>query len=321
MQFGFSFDDTPDPVFVELAHGTWNAPRFTHSQLIEALAASSVGVKFITGPSRALFAQGIGQLQEEQAALQALGQARDGGGFSLDSPCYFRRDRIEADPQAVAAFIRHCETFAGTVSTSSGPVIEYKTRVEPRMKTFGVYVENVGSLIVREHTKTHGDWPLTVVFAPYRDTLFLAHYSDDAATMEAPGNLWRPAYSADKIAMAKGNASVEPFVFQGRKYIITSISTHGAYAEGAAWTFCRLQDWNGPTYTYQEHNKVADAGRISRGDYRGLVISVRGQKCVIDGFAHFCDHRADLYVSPVTIDVDEQEEHEEQEEIAESEFA
>lgn len=274
MQIGFDFSDTLTPAFTEQPAGTWLRPRFARDELAAELDRVREAVQSIAGPARPLFEQGIVVCSDWLASIRYT--------HDVSIPLNW----FTPQPEAVAAFVRHCDTFAGSEFTSSAPTIEYKVMVEPEAKHYGMFVEGVGSLIVT----TRGSYPnttrISAEYLPYRDDFFFAGYRDNAAIIEASCAVWCDAYCADKIAFApSGVASVPTFIANGREHIMTSIGYHGTYAIGKAWTFCRFADWHAPAYAYREHCEATDRGRIERGDYRGMIVMVRGQKCVIDGFA------------------------------------
>lgn len=289
MQIGFDFLEVAIPSFSELADGAWNAVEVTETQLMQALISAGVASRNIAGPVGRLFAAGIEAAKlEQQHSIESYRHA-----WAKDKTFSVRGIPFKASAEAIEAFVTDCRIFAGSdVSASHG--VEYKARTRPGYEVSAMYVEGVGSLIAR---RWDNSGPARLEFQPYRSSTFFASVKDDAHTIEASCALWCDAYCADKIAMApKGVASVPTCVLEGRQYIITSISW-GTVAMGDAWTFCRFADWTGPAYTYPERNKAADAGRVERGDYRGHIVMVKGQKCVIDGYAHVIGRDSKTYAT------------------------
>lgn len=143
-----------------------------------------------------------------------------------------------------------------------------------------MYVEGMGTLSYRRWSATN----FGVDFDTFRDSVFLDSYQDRQPVIYAPEHVWAKAYCADKLAMSgAGVASVPTFTLNGREYVNTGSSGTRDYHECHAWTIRPLAQWDGPTYSYQTHCQAWDEGRIERGDQHGLVVSVRGKKCVLDG--------------------------------------
>ena len=132
-----------------------------------------------------------------------------------------------------------------------------------------------------------------VDFHPWRDAFFLDSFRDDLPAIYAARSTWAAAYCADKLAYSDSNiASVPTFSLNGREYINDGGYGRGNYYECEGWTFRPLADWCGPTFSYRTQCKAWDEGRLERGDRRGLVVSVRGQHCVLDGVARVYDDKA-----------------------------
>lgn len=289
-QFGFDFGDAPTHSFVLHPEGTFLDPERTSAEYTDYFAKAESALLAIAGPARALFRMGIETAKKEQARFDSFREADSTYGIS---PWF------NAPAELVEAFVAHCKAMEGTAH----PGFEYKVRHHFRSSVVAMYADNIGSLIVRS-SKTRS----SIEYAPYRDSFFIQGYMDDAPAMEAPIGLWRRTYCADKIAFAKGAASVKSFALNGRRYIVTGMSYFGNEAHANAWTFCRIEDWHGETFTYQSHGSAVDEGRLERGDYRGIVVRVDGQLCVIDGYATVFDDNADKDTTPLCSDDEEDDE-------------
>lgn len=278
-QFGFDFGGDTTPTFAEAPYGTWNTPRFTVTEYRALFARAVAELERIAGPSRALFREGIEAASAELTKMIGRHPRDDGHPFSLWRPDF------QPDLAQRLDFIAHCSNMIG----SSFPGIEYKMRSTARGLTAAMYVEYVGTLIAYQWTSDE----IGIAYHPWRDHFFLESYRDAIERMEVPYTVWGRAYCADKLAMAgKKVASVPAFAVNGREYINDGTTSRGSYCECEGWTFCRPEDWSGPTYNYETQCKAWDDGRIERGDRRGLIISVRGRLCVIDGVAEFYDNNA-----------------------------
>ncbi len=102
--------------------------------------------------------------------------------------------------------------------------------------------------------------------------------------------VWRPFYSADKIAESYDEpAPVPALQFQGRRVVITGGVYHGRHAKGHGWAVAAAEDWHGPTYSYRSQCRAWNEGRKERGDQRGLLVRVDRQLCVLAEYVEFVD--------------------------------
>lgn len=295
-QLGFDFCDTLAPVFAEAPAGTWTAPLFTPAQYVERFAKAEAALLGIVGPGRVLMRQGIDAAKAQHEAMQARGPRDADDAYSL------WRSNFEPSADELAAFVTHCETMAG--GRAAFPGIEYKTRRRHRgTYTVAMHVQDLGTVIVR-HWHAGG---VGVDFHLYRDAFFLDSIRDDVPALFAPVSVWASAYCADKLAYSDaGTASVPTFTLNGREYINDGGMGAGDYRECEGWTFRPLADWTGPTYSYRTQCRAWDDGRLERGDRRGLVVSVRGQRCVLDGVVIVYDDNASAHdYTPAEDDGDE----------------
>ena len=162
--------------------------------------------------------------------------------------------------------------------------IETRHRSTPSVELWAMHVDGVGTLTARRWASG-----ASASFTPGRDPALRESYRDTQPTHALAVEYWREAYCADKLAMAgEGVASVPTFTYGGQEWI----NDGGWYGPGKlagceGWRFVPLADWHGPTYSYSTQCRAWDEGCLERGDRRGLVVSVRGQKCVLAGAVRF----------------------------------
>jgi hypothetical protein len=277
-QFGFDFGDTA-PAFTEAPFGTWNDPEFTLTEHRALFAKASAGLERIAGPARPLFREGIEASSAQLAKMIEWSPREEDQSFGL-----WRAD-FKPDAGQFLAFVAHCSTMIG----ASFPGIEYKVRSVATMMTAAMFIQDVGTIIVRQWANDN----IGIDYHPWRDHFFLESYRDTIQRHEVPYTVWGRAYCADKLAMSGKNvASVPTFAVNGREYINDGTTSRGSYCECEGWTFCAAEAWTGPTYNYTSQCKAWDEGRAERGDRRGLIVRVRGQLCVLDGASEFYDNNA-----------------------------
>lgn len=291
-QFGFDFGGDIASTFAEHAPGAWLDPDFTVGQYLEIFAKADVALLPIAGPGRALFGQGIEAAKAQLAAMLENRERDDTEEFSL------WRSNFKPKANQLAAFVEHCISMGG----SSFPGIEYKTRREASMTTAAMFVQDIGTIIVRAWENDN----VGIDYHPWRDSFFMESYRDTIGRLAVPYSTWGGAYCADKIAYSgDGIASVPTFTVNGREYINDGSLSRGSYRECEGWSFCAPEDWRGPTFSYSSQCRAWDDGRTERGDRRGLVVRVRGKLCVVDGVSVFYDDHAEEIV---LIRADEDEE-------------
>lgn len=284
-QFGFDFGDNNDSTLIVNPIGTWTSPRFTIQNYRDIFSKAQDRLLMIAGAGRPLFRLGLESAVSQLEAMMNHRQIEDDEQFTL------WRMKVEADDQEVKSFIEQCTNMP----ESPFPLFEYKIRHRSTTTTYGMFVEDLGSIIVRIWNQND----IGVDFYPWRDSFFLESYSDTIERHSLSYSIFGVAYCADKIAYSNdGVASVPTFTFKGRQYINTGGLSHGKYSECNGWSFCRFEDWKGETFSYQTQSEACDDGRIERGDRRGLVVRIRGQLCVINGVANFFDANAGMIEYP-----------------------
>lgn len=278
-QLDFDFGEQIIPEFSEAPYGTWLSAKFTVDEYQGIFAKASAGLQRVVGPARPLFREAIENALAQLTKMAAQCPRANGEAFSL-----WRSD-FTADIAPRLAFIAHCVAMAD----SSFPGIEYKVRTAASTSTAAMYVHDVGTIIVRQWASDN----IGIDYYPGRHHIFMDSYRDRVERFEVPYTVWGRAYCADKLAMAGQNvATIPTFSVNGREYINDGTTSRGSFCECRGWTFCTLENWTGPTYTYASQCKAWDEGRCERGDRRGLVVRVRGQLCVIDGVMEFFDNNA-----------------------------
>lgn len=278
-QFGFDFGDELAAAPAVLPAGSWLSPKFTTQDYEALLTKAETEVQRIAGAGRCLFRQGI------EAAKTGYGKLLARIGQTTNCAHSLGCTDMEPPESELTAFVAHCFAMAG----ASCPGFEYKTRRQAHMLTVAMYAEGVGTVIVREWQNKN----IGVDYHPWRDSFFLPSFRDDLQAVYAPRSLWAATYCADKIAYSDNKpASVPTFALNNREYINDGQTGHGNYYEAEGWSICALADWRGPTYSYRTQGQAWNEGTLERGDRRGLVVSVRGQLCVIDGVILVYDDKA-----------------------------
>lgn len=275
-QFGFDFGEAL-PVYQEQPAGTWDCPAFTTAEYQALFARSDSLITALHDPARAMFTQGLAAAMDQHCKMLAHCDHAD------DEPYRLWRTTVSADAETRAAFLAFCVSSAGY--TEPGGVV--KIRKEMGMITTGMYVEGLGSIVLREWSNGNTG----IDFTAGRDPFFLDSYRDDRHVINAPQAIWATCYCADKMAMEE-NANLPTFILNGREYINSGGLSSGGYRDCCAWTFCPITDWHGPTYSYSSQCQAWADGRTERGDLRGRLIRVRGRQCVIDGGALIFDENA-----------------------------
>lgn len=280
-QFGFSFADD-SPVFAELADGAWLMPQMTAAGYVAAfdLAEAVIPAIEADGVARGLFVAGLQVARAELAKME-------GRGLTEDGPFRLWRTTVALSCEVAQAFFEHCQR---NIKTGTH---EYKVRSDADMQTAAMFVEGAGCVVVR----VWGDDSCAADYHPAREPFLLDSYRDTMREIEAPARVFMPAYCGDKIATSsEGAASVPTFSINGREYVNSGSKSHGRAQSCTALTFCPAADWRGPAYSYRTQIEAWDAGRVERGDKRGLRLTVRGRPVVVDGVARVYDNNAAEYL-------------------------
>lgn len=266
MQLGFGFDGFEDNNNVNLS---WLTPVYTMAQYGEFIERSKLIICDMGNLLNIVCKYGLEAFEKELNDISLRKGTKD--------PFAVHCTRVNAPETLMREFIAYCEAM----KDAKMPNLTFKIRHRYQLDSYGLYIKDVGSIVVRV-------WPniksIGMVFVPYRDNYFQPSYLDNKPSVYVPYSEWRDAYSADKIAMSGDKpAAVKLFQANGRLYTIDSIVSKGKSYQGEALSFRPLWDWSGKTYTYHEQCRAWDQGILERGDRRGLIISVKGYTCVVDG--------------------------------------
>lgn len=275
-QLGFDLG-AAEEVYRAAAPGTWLGEVLPLEDAIVRLEqVVAQGFDDIPQAVRAMYAEGVecllSELRREDAVFGLLCRDR--------SPAI----PLDAAEDAIATFEEHCR--AVMAQPGAHPRQCAKSRFARHYSTTALHCDGFGSLVLTRWGETRHE----LVFHMGRSLVFLDSYRDHLQRHKVPMQIWAPAYSADKIAYSpKGPAGVATFNYGGRGYVNDGMFHCGEYSECEGWSFVPLSQWQGETFTYEEQCRAWDSGALERGDRRGLVVSVRGVKCVLDGALVFFD--------------------------------
>lgn len=271
-QAGFAFDDPTEPEFAEDAPGTWLDPEMSAEAFRIYLRDAKAQLAQHGGLLHELFSHA---LKLASAALLEFDETIEAGKLSFTLPWI----DVEPDADQWAAFVAGCINQAW-------PGAEYRVRKHARNITAALHMPGIGSL-----RGNQWDGGRAVIdFTAGRDPELLPSYQDEPARHCLPAALWSPCYAGQRLAENSDSpAAVNAVTHQGRQYVITSCLYHGSKSTGHAWAISALEDWHGPTYSYRSQCQAWDDGRKERGDCRGLIVKINGQRCVLAAYAEFYD--------------------------------
>ena len=270
MQFGFEFyTDAPRGVGIEQPPGTWLMPCETAASYGARLATARERVQGIVGVFRVLFERGL---------IHADRYLMEQGARSGDEPFSWYGGRVQIEADELERFAPHC--LAPGLDD-----IETVHRDKGHAELWAMHVPGLGTFKAFR-------WPsgIGATFTLGRDPVMRSSFADGRPIHHAPAALWRPCYCADKLAEAGQHAaSVQPFEYGGREWINGGGVSCAGRDSCDAWQIVPPEDWQGQTYSYATQARAWDAGTLERGDRRGLLVSVRGQRCVLADMATFVD--------------------------------
>lgn len=289
----FAVDATP--TVIEAPAGTWeHEPGYTdaeYARLFEWAAATLATLPDTIG--RRLLHHCLGCARVVQVDMQQRVRSVTSGSYRL------WRTTFTPSGEDAGAFIAACAAVPGVVQG-----IESKVREGDLCFSAGMHVPGAGSVVLRVWEPDN----YAVDFSFGRDPFFLDSFRDSVVDRYAPYASWGHCYAGQRIAEAREAApSLPSFMVDGREYVTTGGHSQGARRVANAWTFRPAADWNGPTYTYATLRAAWDAGRLERGDERGLLVTIRGVPCVFDGYARFYDDKVDISAALVLRDDDEED--------------
>lgn len=297
-QAGFDFWAGEDFTPIEKPAGTWeNRVELSAGQWLAKFEQAETTLLSLAGPGRVAFRMALEQIRarfDEQ--IQRMEYAsEDVFGLWVCRP--------ELDDETMDRFIEHCETHAGAKYDRTIYKVAGKTN-HVRLKAYGMHVEGLGSLVARDWGNSNRGIDFELID---QDTFFLDSYEDGSPEYEAPYTLWGRAMSCQKLAES-GDAVCNVTTVQhlGRDFMVTGIEHGKEYRKGWGWSLVPACDWRGKTYSYRGQIDAYNSGVLQRGDHRGLLVKVRGELCVVDGFAMFIAKGADAE-GVVTLDEEDDE--------------
>lgn len=271
LQIGLFFDESSVDVAIS-DFGCWNFPCYNLAEYQQMVTQARGNLVKVSADLLPFFLQGV------EASEQSLSQAR-------------ADDVRPSQWRAVAHFNDHTWLELNRVATNGvGSGAECKVRSAPRSKVIGIYVENVGSIIVHGWLST-GDARYWAEFLPWRSCFFRPSFRDNVAVISEAYSRWENAVSCMQFSSAGDKVPSVPTVkVKGREYVVTSAIYSREYREGEAWAFVRLCDWAATSFTYDQSIKEMEAGRKERGDQRGTLAKIRGELCVLSEMVILADH-------------------------------
>ena len=271
LQMGLFFDESSVDIAISES-GCWNFPCFNIAEYQQMVTKARAHLSSVPADLLPFFLQGV------EASEQSLFQA------AAD-------DTRPSQWRAVAHFNDSTWLELNAVATRGvGMNAECKVRSAPRSKVIGIYVEEVGSIIVHGWLST-GDCRYWAEFLPWRSCFFRPSFRDDVSVIPEAYSRWENVVSCMHFSSAGDKVpSVLTVKVKGREYVVTSAVYSREYREGEAWAFVRLCDWAGASFTYDQNIKEMEAGRKERGDQRGTLAKIRGEICVLSEMVILADH-------------------------------
>lgn len=263
----------PEVPFRENEPGTWLEPSLPLSAHLSALFKAKQAFGSIRYFQTA-YSAGI------EAFEQELKRYEHG-----DEPFEVNLRHLALDHTAETEI--ECIILEGLSGNLDSPDAEFKRRTGIDSKMLGIHIPQVGSLVLTRTPKCN-----LVHYSLHRSNFFRDSYLDHQPIFEAPYTLWDGVCCARTIAESGCKvASCKSFTFGGVEYINDGQMSSHVLCSCEGWTFRPVEQWEGPTYTYEQQVAAWDDGRLDRGDRRGLVVRVNRHTVVLDGSAAFFDRR------------------------------
>ena len=268
MQMGFDFPTEAFGADYSRAAGAWLPIARTAVEFQQALATARAALPSLDGPLRLIFERTI--CAAESSVHEFSAYREQGEPFAW----FCRAAALTPSGLRVVA--------AACAELGRGDRVAVHSN-ESVCDTWAIYADGVGTLVVRQWQHEIG-----ATFTPARAPELLPSYSDDAPRYALPQEVWYPSNCGQALAEANEvTPAVHPFDHNGRRWVVAGCVHSRGQARGHGWAVVAGCDWQGPTYSYADLLRAGDAGRIERGDLRGLRVSVQGTPCVLASAASF----------------------------------
>ena len=270
-QLGFGFLSDCKPTYRELPAGAWFLPCFTALEYEARLERARKYLPSVMWPAREIYKHGL------EAATESFDRALD-NGQARDAAREWPRLSLQVESTQRTEFVDHCISMVDGEWDSPG--LEFKVSSHKHLTRVGMYCCETGSVVVT----TWADGLIGVDFAIGRDPFFLPSFREGQRVIHAP-HFGQETCDGDGdfVGLRDGVTDVPVFTVEGRDYVADGGRAHHDCKRIQAWSFCLPEEWRGPMYSEAGQSKAWDEGRTERGDWRGLVVRVRGQAVVLDG--------------------------------------
>ena len=269
LTFGFMSDCKPS--YREWPAGHWLSPCFTAQEYEARLERAGEHLPSVMGPARDIYRQGLAAARENLDRLAPGNEALKGGAIEWPPVT------LSVESMQRAAFVDHCIFMVDGGWDSPG--LEFKVRYAPHFTRVGMYCCETGSMVVT----TWQDGRIGVDYSVGRDPFFLPGFRERQRVIYAP-HFEHLILDGDgeRAGLRDVMTDVPFFSVDGRDYVIADFVNPHDCKLVQAWSFCPVEEWQGPRYSYSDQTKAWHTGRTERGDRRGLVVRVRGQTVVLD---------------------------------------
>lgn len=251
--------------------GTWHDPAFSLEGHRGWIARGWQGLGSVQGAYARVFGMALAQYQrslDDMVAACPVLPAR----FNVAS----RWVRIPAEDARTLILLCEGRQPEGW---------ESRTRKRPGECQGVVYVPAIGTLTVSSRSGMEGEPERNGLCSSLAELRFGrsrhvgTSYLDDCLVREGHG--WRVKCAAMALSEGfKGVASVPGFALEGCLCVCTGHRKHGAYEEHEGFRVVQASRWGQRTYTGEDLRGLWDTGRRQRGDERGRLVTIRGERYV-----------------------------------------
>ena len=270
-QLNFGFLLNCKPTYRELPVGGWHSPCFTANEYEARLERAEKYLPSVMWPAREIYKQGLG------AAKESFDRALDNGHAPDAAAHHWPKLTLQVESTQRTKFVDHC--IAMVEGEWDSPGLEFKVSAHKHLTRIGMYCCETGSVVVT----AWADGLNGVDFVIGRDPFFLPSFKDGQRVIHAPHfEHERFDCGGEFVGLRDGETDVPVFTIDGRDYVADEGRAHHGRPRFQAWSFCLLEEWQGPTYSEAGQSKAWDEGRTECGDRRGLVVRVHGQAVVLD---------------------------------------